>query len=71
MPSKPPSDDDDPAYRRTCTRCYVERNWTERSCPRCSSPEFMLPEAARRELAGIQAAAASTADLKSVRDDST
>ena len=45
---KPPADDD-PAFRRTCTRCYRERNWTEAFCM-CGNPEFMLPEAARREL---------------------
>ena len=39
---------DDPALRRTCTRCYRVRNWTEAFCP-CGNPEFMLPEAAKRE----------------------
>ena len=47
-----PPPDDDPALRRTCTRCYRVRNWTECYCI-CGNPEFMLPSAAERELDGI------------------
>ena len=53
MSSKPPPADD-PALRRTCTRCYTARNWTGAHCPRCKNPAFMLPEAAEREGCGIQ-----------------
>lgn len=49
--AEPPADDD-PRYRRTCTRCYCEYNWTVTCCPRCNNPEFMLPEAAKRQGAG-------------------
>jgi hypothetical protein len=35
--------DDDPDYRRTCTKCGRVRDWVIAVCPRCKDPEFRLP----------------------------
>ena len=37
-----PPDSRDPRYRRTCTRCLDERDWTEARCAKCGNAEFML-----------------------------
>ncbi len=47
--------DGDERYRRTCTRCYEVRDWTECFCSRCGNPEFMLPEAAAKDTAALAA----------------
>jgi hypothetical protein len=48
MSKKPPPARDDPAYRRTCTRCGEVRDWVEPVCV-CGNPEFSLPKETRRD----------------------
>lgn len=43
--------DDDPDFRRTCTRCGHVRNWVVAYCPKCKDPEFRLPEVKQGKLA--------------------
>ncbi len=42
----PPPADDDPRYRRTCTRCHRVRDWV---VAYCVCPEFAIPRAMLEE----------------------
>jgi hypothetical protein len=46
--------DDDPDYRRTCTKCGRVRDWVVAVCPRCKDPEFRLPEVKQGRLAFME-----------------
>jgi hypothetical protein len=47
-PAIPP--DDDPDYRRTCTKCGHVRNWVVAYCPKCGDPEFRVPRMSQERL---------------------
>jgi hypothetical protein len=52
MSRRPPDipRDDDPDYRRTCTKCGRVRDWVVAVCPRCKDPEFRLPRVVQGRL---------------------